>query len=151
MGLSRRKALQAADLVGRTSLQASYTLWLARNQEKFSRWTLVEKPHLTDRAPAVDQTAHTATKKTLRKQRNARCPSARPGADHVPSPAKQVTSSASDDGGDCETGDRPRGMTNLGNRYMFPQCHLPMPPSHRESHLTCPATNSERFDQAQIH
>ena len=115
MGLSRRKALQAADLVGRTSLQASYTLWLARNQEKFSRWTLVEKPHLTDRAPAVDQTAHTATKKTLRKQRNARCPSARPGADPVPSPAKQVTSSASDDGGDCGTGDRPRGMTNLGN------------------------------------
>ena len=46
MGLARRKASQAADNVGKVRLQASYTLWLSRNQPNFSRWTLVEKPQL---------------------------------------------------------------------------------------------------------
>ena len=52
MGLSRKKARLEADRIGRISLQASYTLWLSRNEQKFSRWTLVE-PQITVNAPAT--------------------------------------------------------------------------------------------------
>ena len=52
MGLSRKKARLEADRIGRISLQASYTLWLSRNEQKFSRWTLVE-PQITVNAAAT--------------------------------------------------------------------------------------------------
>ena len=116
MGLPRRKATQTADLVGRTSLQATYTLWLSRDQQKFRRWTLVEKPQPTVGTAAVRQRCPTPPRKFPQQKRSGEHEPTAPAAEYPPSTNTQVTPTGPAASGrrDVETG-QPHGLVNLGN------------------------------------
>ena len=136
MGLSRKKARQEADRIGRTSLQASYTLWLSRNQEKFSRWTLVE-PQTAARQEDLEGPTDTSTRapadgkqtscfpESHRKTRDRKATSQQHSqgiSTRAPADGKQMSCFPESR---LKTGDRkatsqhhsqvPQGLVNLGN------------------------------------
>ena len=116
-GLSRRKALQAADVVGRTSLQASYTLWLSRDQHKFSRWTLVERPQSADNDPLSQQSSPVPPKGSQRDEMENNRSITRQGPPQV---SRVRAASRTAGRVECELNETvepspPRGLTNLGN------------------------------------
>ena len=102
MGLSRKKALKAADIVGRTSLQASYTIWLSRKQKEFSKWTLVERPESSVSTPTVNSQCPAKTPAQLRVETRA---------DRTKVAPLQKPPQARQPG----AGWNPRGLTNMGN------------------------------------
>ena len=121
MSLSRRKALQAAGVVGRTSLQASYTLWLSRDQQKFSRWTLVERPQSADNDTPSQQPSPVPPKGSQRDERENTCSITRLGPPQV-SRARAASRTAGRVGRELnETVEPspPRGLTNLGNTCLI--------------------------------
>ena len=121
MGLSHRKTIRAADTIGRTNLQASYTLWLLRNMEKkVSRGTLVERSQSPAISAATDHSNSKAPGISLEVKSSEL---EGPRGTRSECPAKQVPSSASTSR--CsETGVRqgaphrgsqmPPGLTSLG-------------------------------------
>ena len=123
MGLARRKASQAADNVGRVGLQASYTLWLSRNQPKFSRWTLVEKPQLGTAATASQQSGPKPVSNTPRDlgsdEGAARAATERPPPTYA-QVVRGAPSSTEHERGNGQTvpqqgNQKPLGLINLGN------------------------------------
>ena len=95
--------------MGKISLQASYTLWLSRSQEKFSRWTLVEKPRPAEMATPTQQ----PSPKVAASPKHMTRPAPRPPADIRVTPRASGRERGAID--DMQEKRSPRGLVNLGN------------------------------------
>ena len=125
MGLSRRKATDASDSIGRTSLQASYTLWLSRDHKKFSRWTLVDRPYRPEKRPAKEQPAPGLQRQVDRSEVTGHTGRSSGPGTAPPRPPHDRPAPWAPAGGDCvREGEQfptrraqstPRGLTNVGN------------------------------------
>ena len=91
------------------SLQASYTLWLSRSQEKFSRWTLVEKPRPAETATPTQQPSPPVAASSKHMTR----PTPRPPADIRVTPRASGRERSAIDG--MQEKRSPRGLVNLDN------------------------------------